>query len=52
MVKNSNIEGKSVFTLRDFKKGEIILINIFHIFYQKKVYKIINEKKKYIIIRL
>ncbi len=49
IVKNSNIGGKGVFALRDFKKGEIILHwDISHILSKEKVDEMTNDEKKYI----
>ena len=49
MVKNSNIEGKGVFALRDFKKGEIVLRwNMSRILSKEEVEKLNEEEKEYI----
>ena len=49
IVKNSGIEGKGVFALRDFKKGEIVLRwNISYTLPKGKVEKMSNKQKKYI----
>ncbi len=49
IVKNSSIEGKGVFALRDFKKGEVVLHwNISHTLPKEKVDQMTDEEKKYI----
>jgi len=49
IIKNSFIEGKGVFALRDFIKGEIVLQwDISHTLPKEKVDKMSNEEKKYI----
>lgn len=49
IVKNSHIEGKGVFALRDFKEGEIVLNwDTSHNLPKEIVDKMSNEEKKYI----
>jgi len=49
IIKNSSIDGKGVFALRDFKKGEVILHwDISHILPKEKVDQMTDEEKKYI----
>ena len=49
IVKKSNIEGKGVFAIRDFKKGEIVLHwDISNLLSKEKLKNMTNEDKKYI----
>lgn len=49
IVKNSNIHGKGVFALRDFKKEEVIMRwDISHILTPKQVEKLPASEKEYV----
>ena len=49
IIKNSSVDGKGVFALRDFKKGEIVLHwDISHTLPKEKVENMTKEERKYI----